>query len=143
MTETFSKVRQLWQRLMPLRFLIVGGWNFLFGWLAFAGCYWLLKIRFADWFIVLVSSILGITNSYIFHRWLTFRSRGNWIVEYLKFYVVYGGQVLATMGLIHLFVTRMKFNAYIVSLVINVFLTIISYWAHKCFSFGRSGGVLK
>lgn len=124
---------------MPLRFLIVGGWNFVFGYLAFAGLYWLLNGRIPDAVIVVLSSILGITNSFIFHRWLTYRSHGNWLVEYLRFYVVYGGQMLLTIAFIHIFVTTLKYNAYVVSFLINVGLTLASYWAHKSFSFRQKG----
>lgn len=126
---------RLWTRMMPLRFLVVGGWNFIFGYLAFVGCYWLMSPAFPDWIIVVISSVLGITNSFVFHRWLTYKSHGNWFIEYLRFYVVYGGQVLLTMSFIHIFVTTLKYNAYVVSLVINVVLTVLSYWAHKMFSF--------
>lgn len=126
---------QLWMRLMPLRFLVVGGWNFIFGYLAFAGCYWLMSLRVPDWAIVVISSVLAITNSFVFHRWLTYRSHGNWFTEYLRFYVVYGGQVLLMMLLIHIFVTTLKYNAYVVSFILNVILTVLSYWAHKTFSF--------
>lgn len=136
-SEIFSPDRWkgLWARLMPLRFLVVGGWNFVFGYLAFAGCYWLMNGTLPDWTIVLISSVLGITNSFVFHRWLTYCSRGSWWREYLRFYVVYGGQVLLTMLLIHVFVTTLEFNAYVVSLIINVVLTVLSYWAHKAYSF--------
>lgn len=131
-TECFVR---LWSRMMPLRFLVVGGWNFVFGYLAFAGCYWLMSPVFPDWSIVVISSVLGITNSFVFHRWLTYKSRGNWFIEYLRFYVVYGGQMLLMLLLIHVFVTMLKYNAYVVSLLINIVLTVLSYWAHKSFSF--------
>lgn len=52
---------------MPVRFLIVGGWDFIFSYLEFAGCYWLMSPHFPDWLIVAVASVLGITNSFIFH----------------------------------------------------------------------------
>lgn len=120
---------------MPFRFLVVGGWNFVFGYLAFAGCYWLWQGKIPDWTIVLISSILGITNSFIFHRWLTYHSHGNVIAEYLRFYIVYGAQIVIQMALISVFVTWLEFNAYVVAFLTNVLLTIASYWGHKCFSF--------
>ncbi len=133
---------RLWFRMMPLRFLIVGGWNFAFGYLAFVGCYWLMSPMVPDWGIVVFSSVLGITNSFVFHRWFTYKSHGNWFIEYLRFYIVYGGQVLLTMLFIHVFVTVLRYNAYVVSLIINIVITILSYWAHKMFSFRETKFVI-
>ena len=126
---------QLWNDSAPLRFLIVGGWNFVFGYCAFAGLYWLLNGIWPDWLIATVAAILGITMSYLTHRFITYRSHGCWWKEYIRFYVVYGGQTLLNIFLIWLFVTRLRYNAYLVQLVITLALTIASYWAHKLYSF--------
>lgn len=120
---------------MALRFLIVGGWNFLFGYGSFAGLYWLFSGSWPDWVISVVATVLGITMSYVTHRYITYRSRGCWWREYLRFYVVYGAQSLLNIGLIVLFVTHLKFNAYVVQLIITLLLTFASYWAHKLYSF--------
>lgn len=125
----------LWNSSMPLRFLFVGGWNFVFGYLAFVGSYWLLKSVLSDWLIVLISYVLGITNSFITHRWLTYRSHGCWWWEYIRFYVVYGGQLVLNVVLIAVFVTWLSWNAYLTQLGITLFLTFASYWGHKIYSF--------
>lgn len=123
---------------MPLRFLFVGAWNFLFGYAVFAGLYRIFAGVWPDWLIVVVSNVVGITNSFVFHRWITYRSNGVWWLEYLRFYVVYGGQALLNVALIHIFVTCCRFNAYFVQFAITVVLTILSYWLHKIYSFKRS-----
>lgn len=124
-----------WNDYAPLRFLIVGGWNFVFGYGAFAGLYWLFNGIWTDWLIATVAAILGITMSYLTHRFITYRSHGCWWKEYFRFYVVYGGQTLLNIFLIWLLVTRLRYNAYLVQLVITLALTIASYWAHKLYSF--------
>ena len=73
--------------------------------------------------------------SFLTHRTLTYRSRGCWWREYLRFYVVYGGQSLLNIFLIWLLVTRLGYNAYVVQLILNLALVIVSYWAHKFYSF--------
>ena len=88
------KLFQLWNNSAPLRYLIVGGWNFVFGYGIFALLYWAFNGRWTDWFIATVATILGITMSYLTHRFITYRSHGCWWKEYLRFYVVYGGQSL-------------------------------------------------
>ena len=128
-------VIELWQRYDKLRFLIVGGWNFVFGYCQFAFFYWWLNGSWSDFAILVLTNIVGITQSFLTHRYLTFSSKGNFWKEYMKFYAVYGVQALVGMGAFYVFVTRLGFNAYFTNLVINILLTVASYWAHKHFSF--------
>ena len=127
-----------WSESQPLRFLIVGAWNFVFGYFAFAGLYWAMNGRWPDWLISTIASILGITMSYLTHRFITYRSHGCWWREYLRFYVVYGGQSILNVFLIWILVTQLELNAYLVQLSISVALTVVSYWAHKYYSFKQT-----
>ena len=117
------------------RFLLVGGWNFLFGYSAFAWLYNILSPICHETIIIIFSSFLGITNSFLTHRWLTYRSNGVWWKEYFRFYIVYIGQILLNILLATLLVSFLGFNAYIIQFVILLLLTIFSYWGHKLFSF--------
>lgn len=127
-----------WSNSQPLRFLVVGAWNFVFGYFAFAGLYWVMNGRWPDCFISTIAAILGISMSFLTHRFITYRSHGCWWREYLRFYVVYGGQSILNIFLIWILVTQLKLNAYIVQLAISVALTIVSYWAHKHYSFKQT-----
>ena len=127
----------LWSLHAPFRFLVVGAWNFAFGYGAFAGLYWALRGIWRDGAIATLATILGITMSFLTHRLITYRSCGCWWREYIRFYVVYGGQSALNVFLIWLLVTRMRYNAYIVQFVISVALTVASYWAHKLYSFRK------
>lgn len=126
---------RIWNSSAPLRYLIVGGWNFVFGYGIFAFLYWVFNGHWPDWLIATVAAILGITMSYLTHRFITYRSHGCWWKEYLRFYVVYGGQSLLNVFLIWLLVTKFQYNAYVIQLIINLALVIASYWAHKFYSF--------
>ena len=126
-----------WQRATLFRFFVVGVWNFVFGYGVFAGLYWLLSGVWPDWVIVTIANVIGITNAFVFHRWVTYRSDGVWWREYLRFYVVYGVQALLNVALIYVFVTRCRWNGYAVQFVVSAALTFVSYWLHKCYSFRR------
>lgn len=126
---------ELWKQYDKLRFLIVGGWNFVFGYCQFVFFYWWLSDSWSDLAILVLTNIIGITQSFLTHRYLTFQSNGIWWKEYLKFYAVYGVQALLGMGAFLVFATWLGFDAYITNLVISIVLTIASYWAHKHFSF--------
>jgi len=122
----------------PFRFLVVGAFNFVFGYGLFALFWWLFGARWPDWLIILVTTIIGITEAFLTHRFITYRSHGCWWREYLRFYVVYGAQTFVNMGTIRLFVTCLGWNAYAVQFATLVSLTIASYWAHKVYSFKKA-----
>jgi len=125
----------LWQRLMPLRFVIVGGWNTIFSYLVFAVLYRLMGGGWGDVAVQVITAIIGITNAYVLHRFLTYRSHGNWWREYLRFYVVYGSQVALQAGCFFVFSTWIGWDGYVVQLVLTAIFTVLSYWAHKVYSF--------
>lgn len=131
------QIIQFWRASIPLRFLLVGGVNFVFGYLVFAVLYWSFSGHWPDAVIVTVATVIGITESYLAHRFLTYRARGTWWREYLRFYVVYGAQYVVNLVAIWIFVTRLSLNAYVVQFVISVLLTVVSYWAHKNYSFRK------
>lgn len=126
-----------WNTSSSFRFLIVGGWNFLFGYGVFAALYRIFDGRWSDWSITATATIIGITMSFVTHRFITYRSTGCWWKEYCRFYGVYGVQSLLNIALIWLLVTCLKQNAYIIQFFITVALTITTYWAHKIFSFKK------
>ena len=132
-----TRLLDIWNNSAPIRYLIVGGWNFAFGYAVFAGPYWLLNGIWPDWVIATLAAFLGITMSYVTHRFITYRSHGCWWREYLRFYVVYGGQSLLNILLIWLLVTKLRYNAYATQLAISLVLTLASYWAHKLYSFKK------
>ena len=87
--------------------------------------------------VQVLSCVIGITHAYILHRFVTYRSTGVWWQEYIKFYIVYGSQTLFAAVVFFLFSTFLGYNAYIVQLTVTIVMTVISYWAHKNFSFRK------
>ena len=131
-------IKSIWDRFCALRYLIVGGWNMVFGYGEFAFLYWLWGGTAAgDAVVQVVSNVIGITNAYLCHRFLTYRSTGVWWREYLRFYVVYGLEALFTMGMFFVFSTWLGYNGYAVEFVVTVALTVVTYWIHKFYSFRK------
>lgn len=120
---------------MPLRFMIVGIWNFIFGYACFALLYWLLGGFLHDAIILALAYILGITCAYISHRIFTYRSEGKILNEYFRFYLVYGVQITLNFVFFLLFVRIFHCNPYMTQAIISLVLVILSYWGHKHFSF--------
>ena len=75
-------------------YLLVGGWNTIFGYLVFVLLYYLFSSKIHYILLFILSNILSITNAYIGNKVFVFKTQGNYIREYLRFYVVYGGAMM-------------------------------------------------
>ena len=118
-----------------ITYLIVGGWNTLFGYASFSILYFFLSQRLNPAFILTISYVLSITNAFIGYKAYVFRTRGNVLREYLRFYVVYAGAYVANLILLPVLMGALLLNVYIAQGLI-VFITVItSYIIHKRFTF--------
>ena len=119
------------------RYLIVGVWNTVFG----IGLYWLaygtLGKSVHYMLLAVPVNILAITNAFVCYKLIVFRTRGNWIKEYVKCFIIYGGGALASMALLWLLVSCFRMNPAIANMVGSVIVVIGSYFGHKYFSFYR------
>src|SRR5438445_367551 len=78
-----------------LRYLVVGGWNTLFGY----SCFFLLVRLFLHFLpaqpalsasIALVfATVINVTVSFLGYKWFVFRTRGNYLREYRRSLLVY------------------------------------------------------
>lgn len=118
-----------------ITYIIVGGWNTLFGYASFSILYFFLSRRLNSTVILTISYVLSITNAFIGYKAFVFRTKGNVLKEYLRFYVVYGGAYVANLILLPVLMGALFLNAYLAQALI-VFLTMISsYVFHKRFTF--------
>jgi len=118
-----------------VRYVLAGGWNTAFGYGVYAGAYWLLRPRVHYMVIAVASNILAITMAYATHKLFVFRTRGNVVREYLRFYGVYG--LTAVLGLVALpfCVEVLGISPYVAPLLFLVVSVVVSYLGHKHFSF--------
>ncbi|WP_299970806.1 GtrA family protein [Sulfuricurvum sp.] len=118
-----------------IRYLIVGGWNTVFGYGVFAGLYFWLEGSVHYLVILAISYILSITNAYVGYKFFVFKTKGNIVREYFRFYVVYGTAFLVNLIVLPFLVEVGGLNMYVAQAFVT-FLTIIgSYIMHKNFSF--------
>ena len=121
-----------------MRFVGIGIWNTVFSYVVFAMMYHLFGGGWRDIIVQIVAGIIGITNAFVLHKVFTYRSHGVWWREYLRFYVVYGTQVLFQTVLFLIFATKVGWNGYAVQFVVTICCTILSYWAHNRYSFQQA-----
>ncbi len=127
-----------------VRYLLVGGWNTLFGYGAFAFFTMILEPRMRYGYIVasLIANILAISVSFLGYKWFVFKTKGNYIKEWFKCLMVYSASIV--LGLVMLppavfLVTAVTHNPttapYIAGAILLGFNVIISFIGHKKFSF--------
>ena len=137
----FSKLPVL-KKLSPRKFevlayLATGGWNTLFGLGLYALVYRLWGGKVHYMLLTIPVNIAAITNAFLCYKLFVFRTKGNWIKEYFKCYLVYGTGTLAGMGLLWLFVSLFKMNPVIANFLSTAVVVTASYFGHKYFSFVR------
>lgn len=118
-----------------IRYLIIGGWNTLFGYGVFSGLYFWLSGNIHYLVILSLSYIISITNTYIGYKLFVFRTKGNILREYFRFYLVYGVSFLVNLASLPFLLEILHLNMYVAQALITLLTVIGSYVLHKNFSF--------
>ena len=116
-------------------YLLVGGWNTIFGYGTFVALYYLLHHYIHYLFILIVTNIITITNAYIGYKIVVFRTKGNYLREYLRYYLVYGVSFIINLILLPIAVELLQLSPVIAQAIIMMLTIIISFLGHKHFSF--------
>ncbi len=75
--------------------------------------------------------------AYAGYKIFVFKTKGNYLHEYLKFYVVYGFSMLLGLILLPVFVEFLKLNVYLAQAVAVIACTFVSFIGHRNFSFRK------
>lgn len=124
----------------PLRFLAVGAFNTVSGYLIFALLYYLFSPLVHYLAILAVCTVINITIAFVLHKTIVFRTRGNYLREYLRFYVVYAVPTVTGAALLTFAIEVLRMNVYAAQAVITLAMTVVSYFGHKHFSFRSASG---
>lgn len=118
-----------------LRYLLAGGWNTLFGYGIGVGFLYAFHDRLNAAEIGIVCNVLGISMSFLTYKLFVFRTKGNWVKEYLRCYLVYGGVGLIGTGLLWLFVDWVNLSYWLAQGLVVILTVIVSYVCHAKFTF--------
>jgi putative flippase GtrA len=125
-------------------YLVVGGWNTVFGY----GVWALLQYLLGDYLPYLVVLVLAwpinVLNAYLGYRYIVFRSRGPVLNELPRFSLVYLLTLLVNLALLPVALSMLPFNIYVIQALFTGVVVVCSYLGHKYYSFrgghrGRSG----
>jgi putative flippase GtrA len=126
------------------RYLLVGAWNTLFGYGSFAFFTAILSPIVPHSYIAasVISSLLNISVSYLGYKWFVFKTKGNYLREWIRCVGVYSGGILFGVLTLPLLVVIIRRNTrfvtqapYIAGALLTAFMVVYSFIGHKKFSF--------
>jgi len=132
------RVMELFHSSERIRFLIIGGYNTLFGYFSFAALYFLLWPTIHYLVIMVVSHLLSVVNAFVGHRWLVFRSRGPLLLEFLRFNLSFLGLLGFGMVAMPFLVEMVGMRVLIAQALLTTVVVVSSYFAHRHFSFKKA-----
>lgn len=133
MTGTHPKGQEPSPRMS--RYVAAGVWNTAFGYGVFALLVACFSARVHYLLIAVVSNVLAISNAYVTHKIFVFQTRGNYLREYLKYYVIYGATALGGLALLAFLVSVVGLNVYVAMACVLCAQTALSFAGHRRFSF--------
>lgn len=128
---------------VKIRFLIIGAWNTVFGYLAYISLDHLFTFVFQKRYVAymtaaVLSNIIATVSAFFFHKHITFKSvvRGKGvIIEFFKFYSMYTVTNILGLVLLPVFVEVFKIDPKIAGALLIPVVAIVSYFGHSRFSF--------
>jgi putative flippase GtrA len=122
-------------KVEEIRYLLVGAWNTAFGYFASILIYYYFINTLPLWVILTISNIIAITVAFMTYKLFVFKKRGNWLLEYIKCYLVYGMSAIITSVITIILVNISGVRFWLSQGVSIGIVAIFSYLAHKKFTF--------
>ena len=130
-----------------IRYLLVGGWNTAFGFATYSLLTWLLTKRIAHGYIyaAVLSNIINISVAFLGYKWFVFKTKGNYLREWMRCFVVYGVAALPGLFLLPILVNALVYSThlgtkapYVAGALLTATTVVYSFFGHKKFSFRTS-----
>lgn len=119
------------------RFILVGGWNTFFGYGCFVLCHNLLGAHWSSFWTLVLSYCVAVPHSFLTQKFLVFRRRGNWKLEFARFILANSAIFVSNLVLLPALVLLTAGDARLIQAILLVVFTIATYLAHKYYSFSR------
>jgi putative flippase GtrA len=134
-----------------LRYLVVGGFNTLFGYGEFALLNWLFTgIAYGYMYATFLASLVGITVSFLGYKWFVFRTRGNYLAEWIRCVGIYGTTMLIGLAGMPILVPilqrtlpRPGLASYLAGAIMTAVTVVFGFFGHKNVSFREGWSVKK
>ena len=120
------------------RYLLAGAWNTAFGYLSGVAIYYEYGNKLGILLVAISSNILSISMAFLTYKLFVFKTKGNWAIEYMRTYLVYGFSAIAGILLLSIFVKSLNIKFWIAQGLVIIITVVISYLGHKKFTFKDS-----
>lgn len=139
-TIPFTSIRSIRGLLADerVRFVIVGGFNTVFGYALYVAFHEIFDIPYL--FSLYGSYVIATLVAFVLHRQFTYRraGTGNLALDFVRFQGVYVVSLLFNTVALPLLVEVAHWHPTVAQAVIVVFTAVVSYFGHKFFSFRRA-----
>jgi len=119
------------------RFLAVGAYNTLFGYVAFALLYTWLENELHYLVVAVIAHFIAVINAFFAHRMLVFRAHGALLREFLRFNVTTLGNLAAGLVLMALLVSLVGWHPLLAQALVIAMSVVASYFVHKLYTFAH------
>jgi putative flippase GtrA len=147
-TEQTSLFARLTSHIPPAqfsRYTLVGIWNTIFGYGSYAALTALFMRRMAHGYLVaaVVSGLVSISVAFLGYKWFVFKTKGNYLREWLRCHVVYGTTTLIGILVLPAFVYGYQHFGltasapYVAGATVTGLNVFVSFLGHRHFSFRR------
>lgn len=132
-----------------VRYLLVGGFNTVFGYGLFALLNWSFTGlgTYSYMYAAVIANLIAITVAFLGYKWFVFRTRGNYLMEWIRSFGVYGGSVLIGLIGLPILVPVLRRHlhhpeeaSYLAAAVMTGVTVVISFLGHKNISFRQKLG---
>jgi putative flippase GtrA len=120
------------------RYLLVGGFNTVVGYLIGVSLLYGLSPAVHVLVIGAVANVLAITVAFTTYKLFVFRTRGRWINEYLRSYLVYGGMAVVGTLLLWILVDGLRLPMWLAQGLAVVLTVVVSYLGHSRYTFSAA-----
>jgi putative flippase GtrA len=130
--------------LTVIRYLAVGACNTIFGYGCFALFTLLLSPLLSYGYVVasLLANLISITFAFFGYKWFVFKTKGNYLREWIRCLGVYAGSMVLSAAALPLVVGIIRRQPghdrsapYIAGAIVLVFAIVFSFFGHRHISF--------
>lgn len=130
-----------------VRYLLVGGFNTVFGYGVFALLNWTLRGLgdYSYMYAAVLANFIAITVAFLGYKWLVFKTRGNYLMEWIRCFGVYGTSMLIGLAGLPILVALLRprlrspeLASYLAAAIMTSITVVFSFLGHKNVSFRKS-----
>lgn len=134
-----KKILTIWFAIPEkIRFLLVGGFNTVSGYLIFSLLTFYLYGMLNNAFILIATYGLSVPLSFCTLKIFVFQTTGNWLKEFIKILNVYVASYFLNLILLYLFTTILLMNNYVSQALALSIMAVTMYLIHRFFTFKKS-----